>query len=114
MDCWGHFEAALRAVRALADARGVRLSGVALPVRALLRPGDLDAPRVERTYARMLEVAARAGAPALDTMPLFREAAGAEGEPKWFWPGDWDPHLSAEGNRLLARFLHERIDWAVR
>lgn len=98
---WVHLDAILRAARDEVRAKGGELVIVVLPLKKYVQerqPGEIE--------QRMVAVAKGAGVPLFDAGDLIRDAFG-RGEPVFL--SETDMHLGVNGNRLVARWLHEKL-----
>ena len=110
-----HLREVLRAMRQDVRAHGAELTAVLLPLRhdvevaaGRVAPGPTAA--TEALREQFAEAVRQAGVLLLDPWDLVVDAVARDGSERWFAeqvPGD--PHLSAEGHDLLARWLHERL-----
>jgi hypothetical protein len=107
---WRRFDQLLRAFADELAARGVPLTVTVLPHRAFLEAADPASVPTFEAHNRMVAVARGLGLRTLDAGEPFAEAVRRDGSQRTFADTtDYDVHFSAEGHRLFAAWLAERL-----
>lgn len=107
---WRRFDQLLRAFADELAARHVPLTVTVLPHRAFLEAADPASVPTFEAHNRMVAIARGLGLTTLDAGELFAEAVRHNGVKRYFADTtDYDVHFSAEGHRLYARWLFERL-----
>lgn len=88
------------AVAVLPDDRAVQPGLMALSVKSLDLPGEIDA---ERPYRELLEIAQTSGVPSFGLLPAFK-AQPSDGPPLFLVS---DPHYTVAGHTVVAASLKE-------
>ncbi len=101
-----HLEQILTALAARLSQRGIGLLVVVLPHRRALEDGSEER---RRRSTELVEIANRAGVTALDAYPPLAAGAKDLGTDLFLPDVPGDIHFSAEGHRLLARWMLHQL-----